>query len=99
MTDYTAFHSSIQSEDQPDSSLRIELQALWLERAGDWDGAHDLCNEMEGKNGDWIHAYLHRVEGDQWNAEYWYTRAQQKMPSHLTLEEEWEALVKHFLNL
>ncbi len=42
---------------------------------GDWEGAHDIVQVMDGKAAAHIHAYLHRVEGDQWNAEYWYRRA------------------------
>lgn len=73
-------------------TLSIELKALWLQQAGDWDAAHDLCNEIPGPNGSWIHAYLHRVEGDLGNAQYWYQRAGKSMPDY-TLQQEWLEIV------
>jgi len=76
--------------------LTVELQALWADAAGDWDKAHELC-QLEGtSSGDRIHAYLHRKEKDIGNAEYWYQRSGETMPSGL-LEEEWMDLVKRFL--
>lgn len=77
--------------------ITLPLKALWLEKNGDWDAAHDLCNDIAGVDGYWIHAYLHRVEGDEWNAGYWYDRSGRKIPKDLSLEEEWESLVSHFL--
>jgi hypothetical protein len=57
------------------------LYALWLEAKGDWDGAHAAAQRDGDKAGDWVHAYLHRVEGDAGNAGYWYARAGRKAPS------------------
>lgn len=65
------------------------LQALLLESAGDWDSAHRLAQNDPSPNGSWVHAYLHRVEGDLGNASYWYHNAGKRMPD-LSLEEEWE---------
>jgi hypothetical protein len=57
------------------------LHALWLEAKGDWDGAHAAAQRGGDRAGDWVHAYLHRVEGDAGNAGYWYARAGRKAPA------------------
>lgn len=72
------------------------LQALWYDAQGDWDKAHDLTQGIETPAAAWVHAYLHRKEGDIFNADYWYRRAGKSRPSG-TLEEEWEELVNAFL--
>lgn len=73
--------------------LAKPLQALWLARAGKWDAAHDLCQDIPGEAGCWIHAYLHREEGDPGNAAYWYARAGKPVPpTKITLAEEWRAI-------
>jgi len=92
------FKTAISQEETPSESLSLELKALWCDRAGDWDGAHDIADGPPGKNAAWVHAYLHRVEGDNWNANYWYDRAGQTMPTGLSFEEEWEVLATYFLN-
>lgn len=72
------------------AGLRPELQALWLARAGRWDAAHDLCQNVPDPAGAWIHAWLHREEGDLGNASYWYARAGKVAPPRsFPLEEEW----------
>ena len=59
--------------------------------SGDWDRAHELAQSAKGKPGDWVHAYLHRVEGDLSNAGYWYRRAGQ--PAHGgELAAEWDEI-------
>ena len=72
------------------------LKALWFEGKGDWESAHNIAQDIHNNDGSWIHAYLHRVEGDLGNASYWYSRANRKMPSS-TLKDEWSALVKELL--
>lgn len=72
------------------------LRALWYDGKGDWAKAHDQVDSLEGKDAARIHAYLHRKEGDQWNADYWYRRAGVKRPE-VGLEEEWEMLLKQYL--
>jgi len=71
------------------------LRALELDKAGDWDGAHDLAQTMKDPFGSWLHAYLHRKEGDLGNAAYWYSRAGQPVAED-SLEEEWERLYVAF---
>lgn len=74
----------------------IPQLALWYEAKGNWKDAHDLIDHLEDAVSAHIHAYLHRVEGDQWNANYWYSRA--KQPEFKgTLQEEWNHLVEKYL--
>ncbi len=79
-------------KDSPSDSLSPELMALWYDAKGNWDAAHDLINDMEGKDAAWVHAYLHRKEGDIGNAGYWYRRAGKEL-SNLSLEEEREEII------
>ena len=83
--------------DAPDPALSPILKSLWYDAKGDWKQAHDLVDSLAGEEVAWVHAYLHRKEGDSWNADYWYAKAKKVRPSH-TLEEEWESLVAHFAN-
>jgi hypothetical protein len=91
---FEEFIISIQHDQPPDFSPYLE--SLWFERKGDWDKAHKIAQEIPDSGGSWIHAYIHRVEGDRWNSNYWYTKAGKKMPD-ISLKEEWESLVKYFL--
>ncbi|UCS91791.1 hypothetical protein KZP23_13710 [Echinicola marina] len=84
------------ANNQPPTGLSIQLQSLWFDGKGDWEQAHDLVNDLMDEDAAYVHAYLHRKEGDQWNASYWYRNAGKAKPS-VSLEEEWEQLVKHFL--
>ena len=74
------------------------LRALWYAGAGNWEASHALAQDIQGDTGSWIHAYLHRVEGDRWNAGYWYDRARRPFPTS-TLNEEFETLVRFVLHL
>lgn len=64
------------------------LAALWWDARGDWNRAHELAQSVETAEGAWVHAYLHRKEGDLFNAEYWYRRAGRRQPA-TTLDQEW----------
>ena len=88
------FISLINREDL-DSIETKELLALALDKKGEWDKAHELIQWLPGKSFARIHAYLHREEGDLWNANYWYSRAGEKMPD-ISLEAEWQYLAKRF---
>jgi hypothetical protein len=83
-------------ESAPPAGLSPALQALWWDAKGDWDKAHERAQERDDGDGMRVHAYLHRKEGDQSNAGYWYRRAG-AAPSTLTLDEEWEELVRTLL--
>jgi hypothetical protein len=81
---------SAASDASPPTGLNSAARALWFSKAGKWDQAHDLCQDIQGTAGSWIHAYLHREEGDASNAAYWYSRAGKPMPdSPVNLAEEW----------
>lgn len=86
------FRASLQS-DTPPENLSVPVTALWWDAKGDWSRAHGLVDELETPEGMAVHAYLHRKEGVEWNAEYWYKRAGRKF-HRPTLDAEWEALVE-----
>ncbi len=90
-----AFEQSI-SDNVPPNGLSVFLQSLWYDAKGNWKQAHDLVDSLSGSTAAAVHAYLHRVEGDKWNANYWYTRAGRKMPE-TSLKEEWKALAEELL--
>ncbi|HEY4164619.1 MAG TPA: hypothetical protein VGM59_16245 [Dongiaceae bacterium] len=76
---------------EPPLALSAQLQALWWDAKGDWSRAHDLINDEPGPNAAWVHAYLHRKEGDHSNARYWYGQAGKPVPE-CTLAREWEEI-------
>jgi len=82
--------------DHPPSPISVYLQALWYDAKGNWEQAHQLVQDIETAEGSWIHAYLHRKEGDIANADYWYRRAGKSLPD-IPLKQEWENIVKDFL--
>jgi hypothetical protein len=75
----------------PPPGLTPALQALWTDGHGDWDGAHRIAQDIEGPTGAWVHAYLHRKEGDIGNAGYWYRLAGRPVAIG-TLDDEWTAM-------
>jgi hypothetical protein len=80
----------------PAAALSVYAKALWWAGKGDWDKAHDLIQDVNDRNASQIHAYLHRVEGDISNANYWYTKTGGQTPTY-SLEEEWADLVRMHL--
>ena len=93
--DLAAFRASLVA-DAPPPDLGLALKALWFDARGDWDGAHNAAQADEGGAGDWVHAYLHRKEGDASNAAYWYRRAR-KPVCRTSLDEEWAAIADALL--
>jgi hypothetical protein len=81
---------------QPPESLSEPLRALWFDAKGQFAEAHDIASNLPDPAGALLHAYLHRKEGDQDNAEYWYRRAGTEVPDG-TAHAEWTALVERFL--
>jgi len=81
---------------EPPPNLPASAAALWWDAKGDWAGAHALVDDLETRDGMAVHAYLHRKEGSDWNADYWYRRAGRDFyrPS---LEAEWTALLEALL--
>ncbi|HYF31875.1 MAG TPA: hypothetical protein VD993_12215 [Chitinophagaceae bacterium] len=89
---FNEFSSSLSSAAPPER-ISVYLEALWYDGKNDWDKAHDTIQDVEDKTAAWIHAYLHRKEGDVFNANYWYNRAGKRMPGY-GLEQEWKEIVE-----
>jgi hypothetical protein len=88
------FRDSLSKNAPPDvGSL---LRALWHDAKGDWARAHEIVQDEEGRDAAWVHAYLHRKEGDLSNAGYWYRRAGKPM-CKASLEQEWETVAAALL--
>ena len=85
------FITSLNSDAPPDG-LSIPIQSLWYDGKEDWKTAHDMVNDLEDAESMWVHAYLHRKEGDNFNAGYWYKKAG-KLFSKAPLEIEWETIL------
>jgi len=91
MKTLTEFKNSL-AQAAPQNTWSAPLKALWYDGKGDWRTAHDLVDQLSDRTSTHVHAYLHRVEGDLWNANYWYDRA--KQPPYVgSLDHEWEELV------
>ena len=84
------------SQNEPPQNLSVYLKALWLDAKGDWEKSHVLIQDVTDKKAAWIHAYLHRKEGDIFNADYWYQGAGKKRPD-ISLEKEWEEIADELL--
>jgi hypothetical protein len=80
----------------PPAHLGAPLRALWLDARGQWDQAHAVAQEGGTQDGAWVHAYLHRKEGDESNAGYWYARAGRPMATG-SLEAEWREIAAALL--
>ncbi|MGB5228804.1 hypothetical protein [Eudoraea sp.] len=85
-----------QQNDHPSELWPKGLQALWYDLKGNWNASHNIAQDLPSELGYWIHAYLHRKEGDQFNANYWYRRANRQYPN-LTLDEEFKVLVEYVI--
>jgi len=92
--DLAAFNDSISAGTPP--NLSTALTALWHDGRGDWNAAHDVAQNDNGPEASWVHAYLHRKEGDSSNAAYWYRRAGKPVPKG-SLTDEWAAIVANLL--
>lgn len=96
MKNIAEFRMSLK-DDRPDRNMSVQLRALWYDAKGDWHTAHNQVDHLGDVASARIHAYLHRKEGDIWNADYWYAKAGEKRPQ-LSLDQEWEELVQRFLS-
>jgi hypothetical protein len=85
------------SGDAPPKNLSLPLAGLWWDAKGDWVKAHESTQRDEGPAGSWVHAYLHRKEGDSSNAEYWYRRAGKPFSGD-SLDQEWNGIVEALLS-
>ena len=93
----TEFEASLRGS-APPAGVPGALEALWYERRGDWDRAHEIAQDIAGSDGSWVHAYLHRREGDLSNAAYWYRQAG-KPVARGNLDDEWRAIVEALLKI
>jgi hypothetical protein len=80
----------------PPEAASPALRALWEDARGHWDNAHRIAQDIAGENGAWVHAYLHRKEGDAANAAYWYRRARKSTATD-SLADEWLRIVRALL--
>ncbi len=80
----------------PPQGLAPALVALWHDARGEWQAAHGLAQNVDNDDGSWVHAYLHRKEGDSTNAEYWYRRAGRPAATG-PLQDEWDQIVTTLL--
>lgn len=88
----------VRAVDASDAPAGIDgvLRALWLDARGQWDAAHRVVQEMDTQSAAWVHAYLHRKEGDEGNAGYWYRRAG-KPHARTALDDEWRDIARTLL--
>jgi len=89
------FESTLEST-HPPAETGPFLLALWNDAKGNWNEAHHIVQEIDHPDGAWVHAYLHRKEGDEFNAKFWYNLAGKKFPT-ISLKEEWDEMTSHFL--
>ena len=95
---FAEFQLTVSRGAAPPSDTSRAFQALWHDARGDWKRAHTCAQEEPGRDGAWVHAYLHRKEGDFANAGYWYARAGRKMPpASVTLDAEWAEIARALL--
>lgn len=86
---------SIAGDSAPPPDASLLEQALWHDARGDWERSHHCAQKVHSRDGSWVHAYLHRKEGDLGNAGYWYARAGKSMPAaSVTLEAEWAQIAR-----
>jgi hypothetical protein len=74
------------------SDLSAEAQALWHAKAGNWEAAHNIAQEIHTPLGSWIHALLHVIEGDQWNGDYWFTNARKPSRGPKDIDALWDEI-------
>lgn len=96
---FDELQKSIATDATPPAGATKLEQALWHDARGDWDESHTCAQDVHDRDGSWVHAYLHRKEGDLGNAGYWYARAGRPMPARsVTLETEWEQIARALTN-
>ena len=95
MVNLAAFKTSV-THAAPPAGVTGPLQGLWWAAKGDWDKAHKTVQDDESSEAAWVHAYLHRVEGDLPNASYWYRTAGKPIATS-ALDDEWAAIATHML--
>ena len=92
---FAEFEQSLKTK-APPGNLAAAVAARWWAKQGDWDQAHTIVMNQDGRDAAWVHAYLHRVEGDAGNAAYWYRQARKPVASG-ALDAEWQAIATALL--
>jgi hypothetical protein len=93
--DLETFKTFLSQQDAP-AGVNPVVEGLWWDAKGDWDKAHECAQAQDDRDGAWLHAYLHRKEGDAENAAYWYRRAGKPVATG-PLAREWEAIARVLL--
>jgi hypothetical protein len=83
---------------QTPQGLSLEAQALWLCKRGDWEASHNIAQDIHTPLGSWIHALLHLIEGDQWNADYWFSKANKPSRRKADIECLWTEIAERVLS-
>jgi len=94
--DFEKFQESLK-QNHPPQGLGDPLKALWWDGKGNWKKAHETAQDVSNADGAWVHAYLHRKEGEEWNAQYWYGQASRPKISG-SLAKEWEDMSRELLS-
>lgn len=92
---YSEFNTTLQLP-KPPTDWSAPLKAMWFDAKGDWEASHNIAQDIHSEIGSWMHAYLHRKEGDRFNAGYWYRLAKKTYPE-ISLNEELQAIVEFIL--
>ena len=95
--DIAEFRESLKHA-KPPVGLAAALEALWWDAKDNWQKSHEAAQRDEGPDGSWVHAYLHRKEGDLPNAKYWYRRAD-RAAGYGDFEREWESIATWLLRV
>ena len=92
---YLEFEKSLELSQAP-TEWSDGLKAIWYDAKGDWEASHNIAQDMHNSLGSWLHAYLHRKEGDRFNAGYWYRLASKEYPT-ITLDQELKVIVDYII--
>ncbi|TDS15296.1 hypothetical protein DFQ03_1937 [Maribacter caenipelagi] len=92
---YLEFEKSLEFSTVP-KEWSDGLKSIWYDAKGDWEASHNIAQDMHNTLGSWLHAYLHRKEGDRFNAGYWYRLAKKEYPT-ITLDEELKVIVEYII--
>lgn len=79
------------------SGLSLEAQALWHAKHGNWEESHNIAQDIHTSLGSWIHALLHVIEGDQWNADYWFSKARKPSKKPADIDALWDEIAQTVL--
>ena len=89
--------ASATRDSTPPADLSPEARSLWLAKKGDWEAAHNIAQDIHTPLGSWIHALLHVMEGDQWNADYWFSKAGKPSRKPAEIDALWREIAKSAL--